>query len=119
MCNATGCRKLVNEKYCSKHAAEKQEKGLSKRKMYDKNRPSYYGWYDTARWKLVREKVLFAFPFCAMCAKLGGNSLSTIVDHIVPHKGNVELFWDLENLQGLCAHCHSVKTSKEDSWNTR
>jgi 5-methylcytosine-specific restriction protein A len=117
MCNATGCRVLVTAKYCPKHAAEKQEKSLGKRRAYDKDRPAYYGWYDLARWKLIREKVLYAFPFCVDCDRAGRTAMSTIVDHVVPHKGDSGLFWDLENLQGLCAHCHSVKTSKEDSWN--
>ena len=117
MCNATGCRELITEKYCPKHAHLKKTERDHKRRIYDKNRPSYYAWYDSARWKLIRERVLYAFPFCVECAKDGRASMSTIVDHIVPHKGDVHIFWDLENLQGLCAHCHSVKTSKEDSWN--
>lgn len=39
---------------------------------------------------------------------------ATDVDHIVPHKGNHELFWDRDNWQALCHHCHSVKTATED-----
>lgn len=31
---------------------------------------------------------------------------ATVVDHIKPHRGDVELFRDSENLQSLCKHCH-------------
>jgi 5-methylcytosine-specific restriction protein A len=40
--------------------------------------------------------------------------VATVVDHIVPHKDNLKLFWDKGNWQALCAHCHSsVKQSEE------
>jgi 5-methylcytosine-specific restriction endonuclease McrA len=35
-------------------------------------------------------------------------TLSTVVDHITPHKGNVSLFWDVNNLQALCVGCHNA-----------
>ncbi|WP_327198035.1 HNH endonuclease [Sporanaerobacter acetigenes] len=28
------------------------------------------------------------------------------VDHIEPHKGNEDLFYDINNLQSLCKSCH-------------
>jgi 5-methylcytosine-specific restriction protein A len=36
------------------------------------------------------------------------------VDHIIPHKGNMNLFWDKRNWQSMCGRCHSKKTAKED-----
>ena len=39
-----------------------------------------------------------------------------MVDHIIPHKGNLELFWDEDNLQALCKPCHDRKTAKEGRW---
>jgi len=42
---------------------------------------------------------------------------ATDVDHIVPHKGNWELFLggeNFENLAGLCHAHHSEKTAKEN-----
>jgi hypothetical protein len=35
---------------------------------------------------------------------------ATVVDHIIPHTGDPELFWDVDNLQGLCDPCHNSKT---------
>lgn len=39
---------------------------------------------------------------------------ATVVDHIKPHKGDMEVFWDLSNWQGLCEPCHNKKTARED-----
>lgn len=35
------------------------------------------------------------------------------VDHVQPHEGRLERFWDRANLQALCPSCHSAKTSRE------
>ncbi|WP_309242099.1 HNH endonuclease [Paenibacillus sp. S150] len=32
----------------------------------------------------------------------------------MPHKGDMELFWNEANWQPLCASCHGIKTAKED-----
>jgi 5-methylcytosine-specific restriction protein A len=39
--------------------------------------------------------------------------MAKCVDHIVPHKGNVELFWDEKNWQPLCIACNSRKSLEE------
>ncbi len=33
--------------------------------------------------------------------------MANIVDHIEPHNGDYDLFWDVNNWQGLCGSCHS------------
>jgi 5-methylcytosine-specific restriction protein A len=49
-----------------------------------------------------------------MCQAEGHTVSATDVDHITPHKGNKELFYDVSNLQSLCHSHHSQKTAKED-----
>jgi hypothetical protein len=44
-----------------------------------------------------------------MCLAKGKVEPATIADHIVPHKGQEQLFWFGE-LQSLCASHHSTKT---------
>ena len=39
---------------------------------------------------------------------------ATVVDHIIPHKGDQKLFWDTRNWQPLCKPCHDKKTATED-----
>ena len=29
-----------------------------------------------------------------------------VVDHITPHRGDQQLFWDVDNWQSLCKQCH-------------
>lgn len=70
--------------------------------------------YNTRRWQKLRRLVLTENPLCAMCERMGKVTAATMVDHIVPiSKGGQ--FWDRQNLQGLCTHCHKVKTNKEIS----
>ncbi|MEG0049160.1 MAG: HNH endonuclease signature motif containing protein [Clostridia bacterium] len=40
----------------------------------------------------------------------GRLTFATVVDHIVPHRGDGELFWHKENWQPLCKDCHDWKT---------
>jgi len=40
---------------------------------------------------------------------------AVVVDHIIPHRGDLALFWDEKNnWQALCHRCHSRKTARED-----
>jgi 5-methylcytosine-specific restriction enzyme A len=45
------------------------------------------------------------------CAELGIVTDATQVDHVVPHRGNDDLFWDEQgNWQALCATCGARKS---------
>jgi 5-methylcytosine-specific restriction protein A len=39
---------------------------------------------------------------------------ANVVDHIKPHQGDEELFWDRNNWQAMNKICHDKKTVKED-----
>ena len=87
------------------------------RRYNRKERPKYSKQlYDTTRWQRLRKRVLLEHPLCVECERRGRVTPATVVDHIVPHKGNLELFWDENNLQGLCKNCHDSKTTKEGRW---
>lgn len=64
------------------------------------------------RWQKTREGILAKNPLCYICMKLGRVVPGTEVDHIIPHKGNMQIFWDSTNWQVLCKSCHSKKTAK-------
>ena len=40
-------------------------------------------------------------------------TLHGVVDHIDPHRGDDQKFWDEENLQSLHKSCHDLKTRHE------
>lgn len=69
-----------------------------------------YGW----RWRLARRGFLAAHPLCAQCSAEGVVRAATVVDHIIPHKGDQALFWDRSNWQPLCKAHHDRKTARED-----
>lgn len=65
------------------------------------------------RWAKAREVFLGQNPWCRECAANGRMALATVVDHIIPHRGDMTLFWDVENWQSLCESCHNAKTRRE------
>jgi len=102
-CKQTGCPNLTNGDYCSEH------KSLNKRdstsvKIYD------------SRWKKARERFLKINPLCNECLKEKNIVPATVVDHIVPHRGDKNLFWDESNWQPLCKRCHDKKTRTQDQY---
>jgi len=73
----------------------------------------WQAWYDRQIWRGphgLRRVVLARDPVCVMCERRA----STVADHVKAHKGVWALFCDLDNLQGICDECHSLKTAKED-----
>ncbi len=65
--------------------------------------------YDSVQWRRAR-RIFLSDPehcLCVHCLSIGIETPATIIDHIKPHKGNIDLFWDEDNWQGLCANCHS------------
>jgi 5-methylcytosine-specific restriction endonuclease McrA len=73
------------------------------------NKPTYNkGDYNTTAWRKVRSQVLQTYPICCACNR----APSTVADHIAPVRLGGE-FWDINNIQGLCAACHNSKSAKE------
>jgi 5-methylcytosine-specific restriction enzyme A len=62
--------------------------------------------YRTKHWQRVRRHQLLVQPLCEMCQQHGISRPATCVDHIVPHRNDVNAFW-FNPLQSLCASCHS------------
>lgn len=109
ICSWPGCRCVVDmpERYCLKH----KEKAAQRREV---NRLTAHQRGYNSEWRRARALFLSDHPICEECKREGKASAATVVDHIVPHKGNKALFWDESNWQALCKHCHDVKTAKED-----
>lgn len=108
-CSYPGCPLLVEsgERYCLKHKRETN-------RQYDKQRGTAAQRGYDARWQKYRKWFLNHNPLCIECRKEGRLTPATVVDHIIPHKGDMELFWDTNNHQSLCKRCHDRKTAKED-----
>jgi 5-methylcytosine-specific restriction protein A len=66
------------------------------------------------RWRAARKRYLSANPLCVMCLDIGRPRVATVVDHLVPHRGDDRLFRDESNWQALCKPCRDRKTARSD-----
>ena len=69
--------------------------------------------YQTKQWAILREQALLRDGFkcqhkgCNVMLKRGRtHKNSAVVHHIKPHKGDLDLFFDLDNLQSVCKAHH-------------
>ena len=94
-CQHPGCPELIEPgtKYCEKH------------------KPLH-----PAEIRPERKRFLAAHPLCVMCQKEGRYVKATVVDHIIPHRGDSKLFWDSNNWQSLCEQHHNFKTGTQDRY---
>lgn len=104
-CRKLGCKNLTDSKdgYCSEHSSEVYLR-YDKHRLSSKERGYNYRWNKYRKWYLQHH------PICMKCDK----AAASVVDHIIPHKGNDDLFWDMSNHQALCKKCHDIKTATED-----
>lgn len=105
-CSVPGCGGFVFEHgVCEGH----KDSSLAKRlliQLVDRNKRPWRALYNTKRWKDLRLLILRRDPICTKCNR----NPSTVADHIHDHKGDLQLFYDVNNLHGLCKPCHDEKT---------
>ena len=106
-CLSSGCKDFASNKgYCDKHQ--------SRVKQRDRDRGTAHQRGYDAEWKKHRDQFLLENPLCVDCRKKGYVMPATVVDHIIPHKGDKDLFWNKSNWQPLCVTHHNIKTASED-----
>ncbi len=66
-------------------------------------------------WQKARAAFLLEHPLCVMCAANGRGSPATVVDHRVPHRGDMVIFWDKSNWQPLCRPHHDGHKKAQDA----
>ncbi|HBA34848.1 MAG TPA: HNH endonuclease [Gammaproteobacteria bacterium] len=108
-CAHPGCGVLVlnGTRHCDKH------KQLTQQQVDQRRGTAAQRGYDS-RWRKARVGFLNKHPLCLICERSGRVTEATVVDHIKPHKGDKQLFWDRDNWQPLCKPCHDHKTATED-----
>lgn len=109
-CAKTGCGALVEfgQRYCERHRTL-DRKQIDSQRGTAHERGYSYRWTKYRKWFLNQiENVL-----CRTCLAVGQETAAAVVDHIIPHKGNQDLFWDTSNHQPLCVECHNRKTAAE------
>ena len=100
-CRFPGCPNLCDSGvYCREH----------RRYSTDHVRGSADARGYNAEWRRDRKAFLQKHPLCEECRKDGRLTPATVVDHIIPHRGDRKLFWDENNWPPLCKDCHDRKT---------
>jgi 5-methylcytosine-specific restriction protein A len=120
ICAWPGCFAAVpiSDRYCDRHetkgaARDAEQKARREQRRTERRGSSSARGYGYA-WAKAAQAFLKRHPLCAECERTGLVTAASCVDHIVPHKGNKDLFWDRSNWQPLCHNCHSKKTARED-----
>jgi 5-methylcytosine-specific restriction endonuclease McrA len=74
---------------------------------HDARRPSARARGYNHEWRKARLDFLATHSHCRECSNHGVTALATVIDHIIPHRGDKRLFWSRANWQPLCAPCHN------------
>lgn len=116
-CKHPGCAVRVyldRGVYCERHrrAADAQTTDQGDSRAISKEKRAKNPIYNH-RWEKARKAHLMANPLCASCQSCGEIRLAVVVDHIVPHRNDLALFWDMNNWQSLCTRCHALKSNQE------
>ena len=77
------------------------------------------GWYQSARWQALGMQVLARDLYT--CQQTGVLLIgkhpapnSPVVDHVVPHRGDERLFWDVANLQAVTKAWHDSEKQRQE-----
>lgn len=104
-CRHSSCANLTEGMYCEEHKPlHRQDRASAVERGYD------------GRWRKARNRFLQAHPLCVKCKEEGKLVKADVVDHIKPHRGRKEWFWDERNWQPLCQNCHNKKTWNEERY---
>jgi 5-methylcytosine-specific restriction protein A len=107
-------------KHCMEQGCPELVRGVSRCPQHAQKQAAHYAALSAARlkpytgdskWKKARISYLRAHP---QCAYPGCTLPASVVDHKIPHRGDMGLFWDYDNWQPLCKPHHDQKTAKED-----
>ena len=97
-CKHPGCPNLTDGLYCAEHQPLHPDRPSAAKRGYG------------SKWQRLSKAYLRRHPLCVRCKAQGRFTAATVVDHIIPHRGDPHLMWDESNWQALCKSCHDHKT---------
>ena len=124
LCSGPGCGRAVpdNVRFCAECKPTHTDDGIRSHTYADRERYAFL--YASNRFQDgIRPRILQRDPVCKRC----GIEPSEICDHIVPAGEAIRQvresrrfplspyagFFRMSNLQGLCRHCHAIKTNED------
>lgn len=88
---------------CERRAA------TERKARFDRKRPSSSARGYTGSWEKARAAFLKRNPRCRVCG-----AEASVVDHVIPHRGDPARFWDEGNWQPLCRHHHNSAKQRSE-----
>jgi len=70
--------------------------------------------YKSTQWRKGRLLFLAQNPLCQRCQARGEITAANVVNHIVPHKGDLVLFFASSNWEATCKPCHDRDIQSEE-----
>ena len=77
--------------------------------QHDRARPNANARGYGSKWRTERAAFLAAHRVCVRCG-----AASTVVNHKVPHRGDLKLFWRRSNWEPVCKPCHDGPIQSEE-----
>jgi 5-methylcytosine-specific restriction endonuclease McrA len=75
--------------------------------------------YNSPEWRAYSKDFRIRNPLCIDCLENNVATPTEVTDHIKPHRGDLQLFWDPTNHAPRCKRCHDRKTSTVDGGGVR
>lgn len=104
LCSRPGCGKIGSHSHSPSEYKQRRESAAKR------------GYGKT--WQRASKAFLIAHPLCQCSECMEGEkrlTVATVVDHRIPHRGDMTLFWDRSNWQSMSKEHHDRKTAMEDS----
>lgn len=79
---------------------------------HDKRSSSERGY--GSKWQKARLAFLASNPLCIRCEAKGRAVPATVVNHRIPHRGDLKLFWDRKNWEPVCKLHHDGEIQREE-----
>lgn len=79
---------------------------------YDQRRGSARERGYGVRWDKASAGFKRSHPLCLGCEAVGRVEATSITDHVIPHRGDMAIFWDSSKWQPACEWHHSVVKQK-------
>jgi 5-methylcytosine-specific restriction enzyme A len=104
------CPTLTSGTYCPEHEHFEEEQ----RRRADHARGSATDRLYDGKWRRYAATFVKKNPLCFYCGLMNRTTATECVDHAVPHRGDVRLFWDKANHRSACITCNSRKGNKTE-----
>lgn len=104
----TRCNRIVAH---GARCACQVEAARARNRRHDRNRPRASQRGYGSKWRKARDLFLKVNDRCAWP---GCHAPATVVDHVIPHRGDMTLFWDRANWQPLCALHHNCHKQRQE-----